>query len=217
MGRNTRASKNTMNPVIVINVNMGSKGHQIGRLISSCDNVAWYDHPHNGTHPWEPCNTILNAELSRFHYDRRFADNTTIPPALDYARRSGLPERPVIEYKDKLLTYITHGDLDEARSYFKGKHLVVLHKDLDRFMATTWKFKVGKTKTPISELYTKEQVKQLLNNTLLNYETNTTPDDFVIESIEDMLDIDIFKEMCNRFNLQFNETKYNKVRDFLLK
>jgi len=31
-----------------------------------------------------------------------------------------------------------------------------------------------------------------------------------------MLDIDIFKEMCNRFNLQFNETKYNKVRDFLL-
>ena len=119
------------------------------------------------------------------------------------------------EYKDRLITYITHGDLDEAHDYFKGKHLVVLHKDLNRFMATTWKFKVGKTKTPISELYTKEQVKELLDNTLLNYETNTTPDDFVIESIEDMLDMDIFKEMCSRFNLQFNETKYNKVRDFL--
>jgi hypothetical protein len=56
----------------------------------------------------------------------------------------------------------------------------------------------------------------MLDDTLLNYETNTTPDDFVIESIKDMLDIDIFKEMCITFNLQFNETKYNKVRDFLL-
>ena len=115
-----------------------------------------------------------------------------------------------------MITYITHGDLDEAHSYFKGKHLVVLNKDLDRFMATTWKFKVGKTKTPISELYTKQQVKELLDNTLLNYVSNTTQDDFVIESIEDMLDMEIFKEMCVRFNLQFNETKYNKVRNFLL-
>ena len=110
---------------------------------------------------------------------------------------------------------MTHGNLDEARDYFKGNNLVVLNKDLDRFMKTTWNFKVGKTKTPISELYTEEQVKQLLDNTLLNYETNTTPDDFVIESIDDLLDIDIFKEMCGKFDLQFNETNYNKVRDFL--
>ena len=96
-----------MNPIIVINVNMGSKGHQIGRLISSCDNVAWYDHRGNGAHPWLPCSGILNAELSKFHYDRRFADNTTVPPVLDYARRSGLPERPDLTYKSQLLTYIT--------------------------------------------------------------------------------------------------------------
>jgi len=204
-----------MNPIIVINVNMGSKGHQIGRLISTCDNIAWYDHADNGEQPWLSCKNILNAELSNFHYDRRFADNTTIPPALDYARRSGLPERPILEYRSKLLTYMTHGNLDEARDYFKGNNLVVLNKDLDRFMKTTWNFKVGKTKTPISELYTEEQVKQLLDNTLLNYETNTTPDDFVIESIDDLLDIDIFKEMCGKFDLQFNETNYNKVRDFL--
>ena len=204
-----------MNPVIVINVNMASKGHQIGRLIASCDNVTWYDHPTNGKTPWEPCNNILNSELSHFHYDRRFADSSTIPPVLDYSRRSGLPERPVIEYKDRLLTYVTHSDLDESRNYFDGKHLVVLHKDAERFMNVSSKFKVGKTKRLISELYTEKQMIEMLDNTLLNYETNTTPDDFVIESIDELLDIDIFKEMCSKFDLQFNETNYNKVRDFL--
>jgi hypothetical protein len=205
-----------MNPIIVINVNMGSKGHQIGRLISSCDNVAWYDHVDNGTHPWEPCSNILNAELSPYHYDRRFADNTTVPPVLDYARRSGLPERPELTYKSQLLTYITHGDLDEAHDYFNGNHLVVLHKDLDRFMKTTWNFKVGKTKTPISELYrSKEVVEKMLDDTLVSYETNITDNDFIIESIEDLLKVDIFKSLCSKFNLGFNEDKYTRVKKFL--
>jgi len=82
-------------------------------------------------------------------------------------------------------------------------------------MNVSSKFKVGKTKRLISELYTEKQMIEMLDNTLLNYETNTTPDDFVIESIDDLLDIDIFKEMCSKFDLQFNETNYNKVRDFL--
>lgn len=204
-----------MNPVIVINVNMGSKGHQIGRLVSSCSNITWYDHPGNGNNPWEPCNNILNAELSGFHYDRRFADNSTIPPVLDFSRRSGLPLRPVIEYKDRLLTYVTHSKLDEAREYFNGKHLVVLNKDIERFMNTSWNFKVGKTKQSISELYTADQVVELLDINYTNYKENITVDDFVIESVEDLFDMNIFKAMCNKLNLTFNEDAYVRVKEFI--
>ena len=204
-----------MNPVIVIYVNMASKGHLIGRLVSSCSNITWYDHPGNGNNPWEPCNNILNAELSGFHYDRRFADNSTIPPVLDFSRRSGLPERPVIEYKDRLLTYITHSYLDESREYFNGKHLVVLHKDLDRFMNTSWKFRVGKTKRLVSELYTEEQIVEMLDSIYNNYKDNITEDDFVIESIDELFDQDTFKNMCNKLELEFNEDRYIQVKRFI--
>jgi len=203
------------NPIIVINVNMASKGHQIGRLVSSCDNVSWYDHSGNGEHPWMPCSNILNADLSKFHYDRRFADNSTIPPVLDFARRSGLPLRPTINYDNRLLTYITHGELDESRDYFDGNHLVVLNLDVERFMSTSWDFKVGKTKTPISELYTELEVVNMLYSNLFNYKEHMTEDDFVIESVDDLLDMDTFKKLCSKFGLQFNEQNYVKVRNFI--
>ena len=70
------------NPIIVINALMRSKGHQIARLIASCSNVRWYDHHWNGANPWEPCSHILNHELSKYHFDRRFSDNSTLPPVL---------------------------------------------------------------------------------------------------------------------------------------
>jgi hypothetical protein len=209
------------NPIIVINVNMGSKGHQIGRLIASCSNVLWYDHTDNGTNPWDPCSGILNSELSGFHFDRRFADSTTIPPVLDYARRSGLPERPELSFDrcndGQFFIYVTHSDLDESRNYFKGQHLVVLDKDIERFMNTSWNFRVGKTKTLISELYTTDEVETMLINTFDNYETNVKSNDVVIDTIADLLDIDNFKLLCERLSLEFNEDGYNKVRTFLRK
>ena len=208
------------NPIIVINVNMASKGHQIGRLIASCDNVLWYNHKDNGEYPWLPCEGILNSELNKFHFDRRFADNSTIPPALDFARRSGLEEEcPDISYarcqNGQNLLYVTHSNLDEARDYFKGKHLVVLNKDSARFMETSWKFRVGKTKKLISELYTEEEIETLLSNTLENYREHANSDDFVIGSIDDLLDADYFNILCERFNLIFNENEYKKVKYFL--
>lgn len=133
------------NPIIVINVLMASKGHQIGRLVASCSNVVWYDAPTNGEHPWLPCNGILNDKLGQFHFDRRFKDDTTIPPVLDYARRSEYPnERPELNFdkcKDgEKLIYVTHSNLDEAKDYFKGKHLVVLDKSEERFFETSWNY-----------------------------------------------------------------------------
>ena len=207
------------NPVIVINVNMGSKGHQIGRLLASCDNVLWFDHEGNGNHPWEPCSGILNAELNGFHFDRRFADNSTIAPVLDYARRSGLPERPELSFDrcgdGEYVMYVSHSDLDQTRDYFKGKHLVVLNKDVDRFFNTTWFFRVGKTNHLISDLYSPEDIEPMLINTLENYETNVNSNDFVIDTIDDLLDIDNFKLLCEQFSLGFNEDNYNKVIEFL--
>ena len=207
------------NPIIIINANMASKGHQIGRLISSCTNVLWYDHEGNGKFPWLPCSNILNSEISKFHFDRRFSDSTTIPPVLDYARRSGLPERPILSYdrcqNGQNLLYVTHSDLDESRNYFKGNHVVVLDKNPERFFETTWNFKVGKTKELISELYTKEEVDLMLTNTLINYEININSDDFVIDTIDDLFDMDNFKLLCEQFDLIFNEDCYNKVRQFL--
>ena len=210
-----------MNPIIVINANMGSKGHQIGRLVSSCSNVMWYDQEENGVSPWKPCSGILNHEIAKFHYDRRFSDSTTIPPVLDYARRSGLPETPELSYDKcrdgQYLTYVIHSSLKESREYFNGKHIVVLNKDIVRFFETTWKFRVGKTKKLISELYTKEDVRLMLTDTLVDYETNYTSDDFVINTIEDLFDVDNFKSLCVKFGLTFNEYRYNKVREFLRK
>ena len=209
----------TNNPIIIINANMGSKAHQIGRLISSCTNMLWYDSKLNGQFPWLPCSQILNHELSKYHFDRRFADSTTIPPALDFARRSGLDEHPSIPYNrckdDQRMLYITHSNLDESRKFFKGRHLVVMNKDEQRFFDKTWNFKVGKTKTPISDLYTKEEARSMLTDTLTNYKQNINSDDFVIDSIDDLFNIDIFKLLCTRFDLIFVEDSYNKVKKFL--
>jgi hypothetical protein len=208
------------NPIIVVNANMGSKAHQIGRLIATCTNVLWYNHKDNGEHPWLPCDGILNSEISPFHFDRRFNDNTTIPPVLDYARRSDLDEEyPDISYArcqgGQNLLYVTHSNLDESHGYFEGKHIVVLDKNYDRFMETTWNFRVGKTKKLISELYTEEEVETLLNDTLENYTEHMNSDDFVIGSIDDLFNIDTFVLMCDKFNLIFNEDEYNKVKEFM--
>tara|TARA_B100000809_G_C15047202_1_gene497673 strand:- start:445 stop:1104 length:660 start_codon:yes stop_codon:yes gene_type:complete len=215
-----------INPIIVVNANMGSKAHQIGRLIATCTNVLWYNHKDNGKHPWLPCDGILNSELNKFHFDRRFNDNTTIPPVLDYARRSNLPEKPELSYERNCcpglrcqngdnLIYVTHSNLDEARDYFKGKHIVVLDKNYDRFMETSWNYKVGKTKKLISELYTEKEVEILLSDTLENYTEHMNSDDFVISSIDDLFNIDTFVLMCDKFNLIFNEDEYNKVKEFM--
>ena len=209
---------NQTNPIIVINANMGSKGHQIGRLIASCSNVKWYDHEWNGSNPWEPCKHILNHEHSIFHFDRRFSDDTTLPPVLDFAERSNHVDQKIpYEQLDKNqnFLYITHSKLDEARSYFNGKHLVVFDKDIKRFFDTSWKFKVGKTKTPISELYTVKQAKAMLKGVLDSYTTHVSNEDFTIRSVDDLLHKDMFKMLCSKFKLNFNEIEYNKVCKFI--
>lgn len=197
---------------------MGSKGHQIGRLIASCSNVRWYDHPWNGASPWEPCSHILNHEHSKYHFDRRFIDDSTIPPVLDFAERSNhkIQKIPYNKLKNgEKLIYVTHGDLGESRKFFNGKHLVVFDKDIKRFFETSWKYKVGKTRTLISELYTKQEAKAMLKSVLDSYTAHLSSDDFAIHSVEDLMNVDMFKMLCSKFKLEFNENRYNKVCKFI--
>jgi hypothetical protein len=74
---------------------------------------------------------------------------------------------------------------------------------------------VGKTKRLVSELYTEEQIVEMLNSIYDNYKDNITEDDFVIESIDDLFDQDIFKNMCNKLELEFNEDRYIQVKRFI--
>ena len=67
--------------MIVINAPMGAKGHQIGRLLASCDNVAWYNNQANGEHP----DAYIEKELygvdnhfTKYHWNRHFKDGTKV-------------------------------------------------------------------------------------------------------------------------------------------
>ena len=55
----------------------------------------------------------------------------------------------------------------------------------------------------------------MLYSNLFNYKEHMTEDDFVIESVDDLLDMDTFKKLCSKFGLQFNEQNYVKVRNFI--
>lgn len=148
-----------LNNFITINFVPGGRGHQIGRLLSSCDNVSWYDYYRNGRHPWIPGDGTSMTEISKFHFDRRFmgasgvgVDRYTIPPVLDIASRNGYPEYPLddmMEWNTKLdskkAVYPLNCGLDVCKQFFSdSKHLVVINTDIDslvdRFIKTTAKF-----------------------------------------------------------------------------
>ena len=69
----------------------------------------------------------------------------------------------------------------------------------------------------VSKIYTKEEVRTFLTNTLINYQTNINSNDFVINTIDDLFDMDNFKLLCEKFDLIFNEDHYKKVVEFLKK
>ena len=78
-------------------------------------------------------------------------DDYTLPPVLDMARTNGAKNERPTEVFDmwlakefpKNLMYPTHGPLDESHDFFRGKHLVVMETDIDRYLATSMNFMVG--------------------------------------------------------------------------
>ena len=131
--------------MIVINAPMVAKGHQIGRLLASCDNVAWYNNQANGEHPWLPYMEMYGKDLNftKYHWNRCFKDGTKVDPVLDMAERQGLStgsydalKGPIERVQPKHLLYALHGPLDKSKSFFKdAKHVVVVPKDMARLLA----------------------------------------------------------------------------------
>lgn len=233
------------NNLIAINFPQGAGGHAIGRIISSCNNVLWYDHITNGENPWDPYNDIVDSVFTPFHFTRRFKGaqghgvcEKTVPPVLDFADRSKLDydTSQITHWKRKLspnnFVYPLHAELDKTREFFRpAKHIVVIPNDINdivnRFKKTTFNYFISwKDKTYTYEKYYNEislqKEKQVdecifedLSSIIENYKQSTVDEDVVVGSIKDLFDIDFFQTVTDKLDLEFNPVNYNKTINFI--
>lgn len=234
-----------MKNIIPITFVPGAKGHQIGRLISSCDNVVWYNHFKNGDRPWLPAMGMDMGNISKFHFDRRFRgalgqgiDEFTVPPILDMAERNqcAIDEiQAMNDWSEKLFphhfVYPLHSRLDLSKKLFKNvKHLVVLSNNIDdlvdRFIKTTANFVYSYNDPQKRTFYQhfidlkldieyRDWVKNYINSLLNNFKNCIEGHDHVIEDVLQLCDLREFEKLCRHFNLQFNEQNYIKVCEFI--
>jgi len=215
---------------------MGAKGHIAGRLLASCDNVAWYDYKNNGNYPWEPYNDD-RPNFTLYHFNRRFAGavgkgvcEKTVPPVLDMAEKNSYKHqsyRDIVDWKQKLfpnnLIYPLHADLNLAHEFFiNSKFLVVLPTDIDalvdRFMQTSANYFVNakdKTYTFLDHYGNADNVKISLENKIQNFKDNILETDVVISSVDELLDFTFFEDICKRLDLQVNYNNFEKVKQFV--
>lgn len=232
------------NNAITVNFPMGSGGHIAGRLLCTCNNVAWYDHKTNGPYPWEPFDTTYNENFSLLHYDKRFKNaigigicSETIPPVLDMAEKQGmLYSKSDIElWKEKLypknFVYTLHADLKKVKEFFApAKHFIIIPEDIDllveRWKNSTRKYYVSpKNKKYLFEHLYKDKAKELgttfdkclkadLTAQIENYKNNIDENDVVVEEVKQLFDQDYFKDVCSKLNLEFNQEEWKLTVDF---
>lgn len=229
------------NNCIVICFPQGSGGHIAGRILASCNNVAWYNHEKNGKYPWDEYRIGDDLNFSKLHFNKRFEGalgrgvcNLTVPPVLDMAEKQDLQydKQSIINWKDKIrpnnLVYTLHADLDKAKDFFKpAKFFVIIPEDidvlLDRWFATTAYYYVDpkNKKFLYIDLYqqraeqAKTSVKEVLRSDMIlqieNYKKHADSNDVVVSEVKDMFDRSTFKNICKKFNLQFNQSNYEKT------
>jgi hypothetical protein len=230
------------NNLIVISAPMGAKGHQIGRLLASCDNVQWYNHSANGTEPWKPYreNHLHGTDnnFTIYHWNRRFngskghgLDEYTVPPVLDMAnrqtQRTGKYE-PINDWKQRVspsnLMYALHGPLDKTKEFFgPAKHIVVIPKDMSRLLArfcqTSAKYYVDPENPDKTffDLYEGNYMNMLehLERVVDNYSRNVTEEDVIITDPDKFFVEENFQKVCDKFNLTFNDDNFDKVIKFI--
>lgn len=230
------------NNAITINFPEGAGGHMLGRMLASCDNVAWYDHEQNGAYPWEPYNAPDDEMFSRLHFNKRFAgsssqgaDKLRIPPVLSLAESRGIvtTKDDIDSWKQQLspknFIYTLHERLDETKKLFNpAKFIVVIPQDIelliDRWIRSSfYYYRDPKNKSYISGDFYKDKaarlgitMRQALENDLSplveNFKENVTDDDIVITEINDILDYDFFEEVCNKLDLKINKSNYEKCK-----
>jgi hypothetical protein len=232
------------NNAITINFPMGSGGHIAGRIISSCNNVSWYDHVQNGINPWDSFNIINDANFSRLHFNKRFRGalgkgvcDKTIPPVLDMAEKQGreYSQDEIETWKQRLypnnFVYTLHSDLDRVKNFFNpAKHFVIIPEDIEllytRWINSTCHYYVDPRNRNylFKDLYTdkaNEQgitFKECLVNDLTaqieGYKQKTDDKDFIIKEVSQLYDKDFFVTLCEKFDLEFNEMAFRKTVKF---
>ena len=231
------------NNAITINFPEGAGGHMLGRMLASCDNVAWYDHEQNGRYPWLPYNAPDDELFSRLHFNKRFAgaksqglDNLRIPPVLSLAESRGITttKEDIDNWKKRLypknFIYTLHEKLDATKELFNpARYIVVIPEDIDLLVdrwlrSSAYYYRDPSNKSYISkDFYTDKAnslgitIRECLENDLgqliENYKTHVIQDDILIHEINDILDYDFFVDVCERLELKINKNNYQKCKN----
>lgn len=219
------------NNCIVINSPMGAKGHQLGRLIASCNDVLWYDHKVNGKFPWEPYNESRDG-FTRFHFNRRFVNaigkeicDHTILPVLS---RSKLPikeqQQEIKKWCQRLFpnkfVYPLHDKVQDVRELFKNSREIFIIPDLEfcteRYMKTTLNYYIhpDDKKFTFGDRfnYDKDLIRQHLYEKILDLQNNIKNTTFVVNDVNDMLKETNFISLCDHLELDFNFDNFTAVQ-----
>lgn len=230
-----------MDNFIIINAPFGARGHQLGRLLCSCNNVLWYDHFKNGSKPWCP-SFGLGKTFSKYHFTRRFdgsfglgTDQFSVPPVLERAAATGFEEAPIellLQWNEKVypnkLVLVLHDHLDVTKNLFRNaKHIIIKPNNIDDVVTRLDKvgadYRWGKNPNKtLRETYTKdnktfeENIKCVIQKTVASYE-QATENDVVLESADDATDLNNFIQICDKLDLDINYDNFNKVVNFVTK
>jgi hypothetical protein len=222
------------NNCITINFPNGAGGHQLGRLIATCNNVVWYDYEGNGVAPW-----ILykqsDPRFSKFHFNRRFkgaigngvCEKTIIPVGSKSNLNLQNQKKIIHEWKEKLVpnnfVYTLHEPVDIVRNIFGTHKEVFIIPDIEflyeRFMKTSYYYFID----PKDKLYTmgdklghdKNKIYDFLQDKISQLENNITQNTFVVNNVKDMLDETKFQELCKHFDLDFNLDRFTAVKSII--
>lgn len=222
------------NNCITINFPNGARGHQLGRLIATCDNVVWYDYEGNGVDPWILYNEP-DPRFTKFHYNRRFKGATgkgvcekTIIPVGSKSKVPLEEQKNIInDWKTKLnpnnFIYTLHEPVDVVRDIFGKQKEIFIIPDIDflydRFMQTSYYYFVDPTNKEFTlgdKLeHSETKIRDFLHSKICDLENNITENTFVIKDVSDMLIEKNFLKLCNHFNLDFNFDGFTAVKSVI--
>lgn len=135
---------------LFVSFTQGSFGHMISRILATSPDVKWYDHPKNGTVPWEWNHFTADQSysVSSSHFLRYFntGDQTfnheNIVPAFGWFLNGTNADPSLFNSKwltdilnQKILVYPTHDLPSVIRHHFPNSKIVVIDVDEDALPA----------------------------------------------------------------------------------
>mgnify|MGYP000888761344 CR=1 FL=1 len=222
------------NNCIIINAPMGAKAHQLGRLISSCKNVKWYDYHGNGSNPWDLYNE-KDANFTKFHFNRRFngaigkgiCEKTILPVGSKSKLDLHTQKIEINKWCKKLspnkFVYPLHEPVELTRKIFDSQSEIFIIPDLEdvfqRFMKTSYHYFADANNKNITmgDMFNhdKEKIKAYLRNKIEDLSDNLNQNVFVVKDVAEVLDQSRFELLCKHFNLDFNLDSFSAVKNVI--